>query len=129
MAWGAAGVLRSRHFSPEKKAEWITSKISSELDLTTEQKAKLDAVKLGALELRKAHEAERAQHLKEVKDLILSEKLEKTKVKGLMAQRQKAMDEGVNQLFDKVAAFHASLTAEQKAKAVGMIEKFQKHWE
>ena len=124
-----AAVACNRHASPEKRAEWITSKVSSELSLTSEQRLKLDVVKDGMLALRKEHEADRAQHVKEVKELILSEKLEKTKVKALVSQRQKSLDEGVDSLFSQVAAFPASLTPEQKAKAVSLLEKFQKHWE
>jgi hypothetical protein len=37
--------LAACNYGPEKRASWITSKISDELDLNDEQKAKLEAVK------------------------------------------------------------------------------------
>lgn len=124
-----AGFACSHHRSPEKRAEWIVSKVSSKLDLTEEQKSKLDAVKAAVLDLHKEHQADRTQHLEELKAWIMSEKLEVTRVKALMAQRQKAMDQNVDRVFGKVSEFHSSLSTEQKKKAVELIDKFASHWE
>lgn len=118
-----------RHGGPEQRADWITGKISRELDLNDAQEAKLETVKQAFLENMKQHKGERSQSLDKVKQMISGDRLEAAQVKSLMAQRQKMMDESFDKVFGKVADFHASLTPEQKKKAVELIEKFESKWE
>lgn len=124
VALGLTAVSACTRPSPEQRAEWITRKVSSELDLTDEQKTHLDAVKQAMIDVRKTHKAERQSYFERVKQLILSEHLDAARVKALMAERQKQLDSDFDSVFEKVAAFHASLSADQKQKAVDLIEKY-----
>ena len=124
----ALSTLAACHFGPEKRASWITSKISGELDLNNDQKAKLENVKRAFLDVRKSHQAEQKKHLDEMKQIILADKLDSAKIKSLMAQRDKTMMQDLDVVFGKMSDFHSSLTAEQKKKAVEMLENFASKW-
>ena len=101
---------------------------SSELDLTAEQRIKLEALKETLVDINKAHQAERAKHLDEIKREILSDHLDSAKMRSLMWLRQRFINENFDNVFSKVAEFHASLMPEQKRKAVELLEKFFRHW-
>lgn len=112
--------------SPQQKAEWVVSKISRKLDLTAEQKTKLEAVKQAYLDVWTAHKADRTKRLEDVKQMILSDRLDPAKVKALMAERRKVEDDNFDPIFAKLAEFHASLTAQQKGKIAAFLDKAAK---
>lgn len=113
-----------RHRSFEGRSKWIASKISDELDLNKDQETKLEAVRQEFLAARNRHKDERAKNIEEVKQIVLSEKLDAAKVKEKLAHRQKFFDENFDTVFAKVSVFHAALNSEQKQKAVELIGKF-----
>lgn len=117
----------TRPKGPEQKADWATAMLSKKLDLNEDQRGKLDAVKTEVLGIMKAHQADRAKNFEEIKQLVLSERLDPARVKALMAERQKLIDENYDRVFAKVSDFHASLKPEQKKEAVEMMEKFAEH--
>ena len=97
---------------------------SSKLDLTAEQRIKLEAVKDTLVAINNAHQVERAKHLDEIKREILSDRLNSAKIKSLIWLTHENFDH----VFGKVAEFHASLMSEQKRKAVELLEKVTRHW-
>lgn len=117
-----------RHSSPEGRADWIVGKVSRQLDLTDVQKAKLEEVKKLVLEIRAKKVGDRDAHFKVAKEQILSAKLDRSVIRKAIQDRQADFDKDFDPVFDKVAEFHASLTPEQKTKAVELIEKFHSHW-
>ncbi len=110
--------------TPEQRAELGAKKVSYDLDLNDAQKAKLNIVKQAYLDMRKANEEDRKKQLEEVKQLILSDKVDTAKVKTLMAERQKINAKAFDSVFPKVVEFHSALDDTQKKKAVQMLEKF-----
>lgn len=129
LAGGSSGLSGCAPHTPEQKAEWITSRISSQLDLNAAQKTKLEAVKQAILDLHKSHQADRTQLVDGLKQAILADHLEAKKVKAIMAQRQKLMNENFDAVFPKIADFHDSLTPAQKKKAATWVEKIAHHWD
>jgi len=101
---------------------------SSKLDLTAEQRMKLEAVGKTLVDINKAHQAERAKHLDEIKREILSDRLNSAKIRSLIWLRHRFINENFDHVFGKVAEFHASLMPEQKRKAVALLEKFTRYW-
>ena len=101
---------------------------SSKLDLTGEQRIKLEAIKDTLVTINKAHQAERAKHLDEIKREILSDGLNSAKIRSLIWLRQRFINENFDNVFGKVAEFHASLMPEQKRKALELLEKVTRHW-
>jgi len=116
----------SRHRSPEKKARWVTKIISSELDLNDSQEKKLSNLKDAFLKAHQRNRSERDTMSQKIEALILSEKVEEAQVRKLMDERRKRMDSEIPQVFPKLKEFHASLTPEQKKKAVETFREFRK---
>jgi Spy/CpxP family protein refolding chaperone len=127
----AASVLLSGCKPPslETRSKWIVNKIDSELDLTATQKTKLLSLRDEILATHRSHHAERAESVVEAKKIIMADRLDIAKVKGLMAARQKIADDDFNKLFERIAEFHAMLSLEQKKKAADWLEQFSKDWE
>jgi len=116
----------NHHASAEKKAEWITKKISSKLDLNEEQESKLEEVKIAFLQSRKKHKEGRKEMLSEIEGLISSDSVAITDIKKLIDRKKSWIDGELPRVFPKIKAFHASLSFEQKKNAVELIRKFKK---
>lgn len=113
---------------PEKRADWVVKKISSKLDLTKEQKAKLDAIKVEVLAKFKE---ERATHRKmgsEAIALVKSDKLDEAAVNRLLDTRETSMKRLRPYIVDKIVEFHAMLTPEQRAKLASLMEEHHARW-
>jgi hypothetical protein len=111
----------------EGKAEWAVSYLSDELDLNDEQTTKLNEIKTEFLEAKKRNESDKEAMVKKLKEMILSEKIEDSDVNTLVETKRKHIDSEIPNFLPKVKAFHASLTSEQKQKAVDLIEEFKNH--
>jgi periplasmic protein CpxP/Spy len=123
--WGC----RHGHGSPEKKAEWIVSKISSELDLTDEQKLELNRIKDEALEKYREHREERKTVHARIVNLITSDTLDVDEVNKIFDEREKKQKEMRPFIIEKIVEFHRILKPEQKEKLVRKLEKFMKRHE
>lgn len=117
LSWG----IGYAHRSPERRMAWIAKR----LDLNEQQTAKLQAVHEVMHQAREQFHQERAQLFDEIVAQIQSERLDEAKVLQLLQQRQALMSQVAPQVVAKVAELHASLTPEQKAKAVEHLERFK----
>ena len=125
----ACGRHGCRHaHDPAQRAEWVTKKIASELDLNEAQKAKLELVKQEFLAQREKGKQEREEAFRTVLAQIRSKQLDTEKLQALFEQRHKRMGEAAPSVLKKLADFHASLSDEQKEKAAQKLEKFHSHW-
>lgn len=114
--------------TPEQKMNWVVEKVTDKLELDKDQENKLRDLVATVHETRKAQSEKRKAQTEEFKALLLSEKLDKTASRKLFDQRQTAMSESFDPVFEKLQVFHASLTAEQKKEAVKYLEKFEKRF-
>lgn len=124
---GCGHRYRHKHDAAER-AEWMTKKIASKLDLNDAQKAKLEAVKQEILAQREKVKQERDEEFRTVLAQIRSERLDTEKLKALIERHHKRMEELAPSVLQKIADFHASLTDEQKEKAAQELEKMHGHW-
>jgi periplasmic protein CpxP/Spy len=115
--WGVSHAQRS----PERRMAWIAKR----LNLNEQQKTKLQAVHEAMHQAREQFHKERAVLFDEIVAQIQSERLDETKVLQLLEQRQALMSQVAPQVVAKVAELHASLTPEQKAKAVEHLARFK----
>ena len=113
------------HRSPERRMAWIAKR----LNLDEQQTAKLQAVHEAMLQAREQFHKERAVLFDEIVAQIQSERLDEAKVLQLLEQRQALMTQVAPQVVAKVAELHASLTPEQKAKAVEQLERLKDRME
>lgn len=123
-ALAAAGC---RHGTPEHRAEFVVSKMARVLGLSPEQKAKLEDLKAAILSVRTEGEGDRKQAIAEIRSAILSDRLDAGRAKAAIEKhqdlRRKRMESEFEAVFPKLAEFHASLTIEQKNKAVAWIDE------
>ena len=117
------------YVSPETKANFATSRISSALDLNKEQKAKATEIKDLYLQIRASYAPQRKADFERIKELVGGDKLDPVPVKAMLAQRQKMFDENFDKVFVKVAELHATLSPEQKKNALEMLDKYSKFFE
>ena len=117
LSWGVGYAYRS----PERRMAWIAKR----LDLNEQQTAKLQAVHEAMLQAREQFHKERAELFEEIATQIKSERLDEAKVLQLLEQRQALMSQVAPQVVAKVAELHASLTPEQKTKAVEHLARFK----
>lgn len=121
LSWGVGYA----HRSPERRMAWIAKR----LDLNEQQTAKLQAVHEAMRQAREQFHKERVVLFDEIVAQIQSERLDEAKVLQLLEQRQALMSQVAPQVVAKVAELHASLTPEQKAKAVEYMERFKERME
>lgn len=95
--------------SPEKRAEWITEKIASKLELSEVQKKELNAFREELIN-QLGHETIDQKYLKEV-----------------IRKEETRLDETISLFVERLAGFHASLTPEQREKLTEMVRKWKGH--
>jgi protein CpxP len=117
LSWG----IGYAHRSPEHRMAWIAKR----LNLDEQQKLKLEAVHETMRQAREQFQQERVELFEEIAAQIQSERLDEAKLLRLLEQRQAVMSQVAPQVIAKVAELHASLTAEQKAKAVEQLARFK----
>lgn len=120
---GFAGCNRYR--SPEERIAHKLDQISYHLDLTEQQQGKLDEVKNEILRVRSAMRDEHRALLNEVITQVGSDRIDQATVLGLFDQHHERMRQAAPQVIAKVSELHATLTPEQKAKAVERLTWFK----
>jgi len=105
-------------------AEFMIDYMSEALDLTDAQQDQLDEIKQEMFaKAAELHQQKKAQH-EEFIALLQAEEIDPARLKTLVARHRAQMDQMVDLAVDRVVAFHATLSAEQKEKLVRKIEKF-----
>jgi Spy/CpxP family protein refolding chaperone len=120
-------VAGCRHRGHHGGAAFMIDYLSEALDLTEIQQAQLDEIKQEMFaKAREMHDEKRAR-LDEFMALIQSEQIDPAQMKALVAEHRARMDEFVDMAVDRVIVFHSTLSAEQKEKLAGKIEKFHRY--
>ncbi len=115
----------SRHRSPEERIAHKLDHIGYYLDLTEQQQGKLNEVKNEILQVRSAMRDERQAMLNEVITQVESDRISQATVLSLLDQHYALMKQTAPQVIAKVSELHATLTPEQKAKAVERLTWFK----
>ena len=120
-------VSACRHYSPEKRTQWMMKKFTKDLELNDSQKEQLDVFKTEILmkgrELRVVYK----NTMEELGIQLRSEEFDKQKVKAAVSRITAPQDEFISLFFEKLADFHSTLTVEQKAILVKKINKMKNH--
>lgn len=113
--------------TPEKKADHIAKKLASKLDLSDEQKLKLDKIKLDLLGRKGDFQAIHGG----MKDLLLGQLRAGTVDTSAISQgwddREAKMKEMRGFLVAEFSEFHAMLTPAQREKLAVHLEKMGRH--
>ena len=109
--------------TPEQRAERIAKMVAAKLDLDDSQKAKLDELKVTALEIHRQMKEKRLAEKDKVIAQVRSNNLDQKEIFDHFVQRNEFLELKAPEVIQKLAELHKSLTAEQKEKIVEFIEK------
>lgn len=105
-----------------KKAEFVKYVISTELELTEDQKGELDRI---AADLKSKHDAmgtTARNFKKELIDELSKEQVSSDDLKAVFKRHEPAMSDMLNVLAEKMYEFHAMLTSDQRAALLAHLE-------
>ncbi len=117
-----------RRFHPEKEADFLLERFARDLDLTEEQREKLNKIKDEILEERKENREKQREEHKEFMDkivsLVKSDKITKEQIYKILEIRDEKMKKMNNFLIDKLIEIHEMLTPEQREEIAEKLEAF-----
>jgi protein CpxP len=120
-------VSACRHYSPEKRTQWMMKKFTKNLNLNDSQKEQLDVFKtemvMKGRELRVAYK----NTMEEMSLQLRSDKFDKQKLEDAVSKITTPQNEFISLFIEKLADFHSSLTSEQKTILVKKIDKMKNH--
>jgi len=107
------------------KAEFMVNRITSKLDLNTQQKLNLVNLKDTILEQKQKHKGENPRDI--LKTLLADPVLDEATILSIAKERTTAMNQAIPQVVSALATFTNSLSNEQRAEIIEMTERFSKH--
>lgn len=110
-----------------KGGEMMFEYIAWKLDLSDEQQALLDDVRQEMKMIREQHREQRAQDKDTVIALINADTLDTATAMTLLQKKQAMIAANAPSVLEKLAAFHATLTPEQKATIIEKLNKMERH--
>jgi len=114
----------------EKDADFLLEKFARDLDLTEEQREKLDKIRDEIIEKREERREELRKEHEEFMDkivaLVKSDKISKEQIYEILEIRDEKTKEMNDFLIDKLIDVHEMLTTEQREKIAEKLETF--HW-
>jgi Spy/CpxP family protein refolding chaperone len=112
-----------------QKADMIAGKIASDLDLTPEQKAKMESAKTEIVSKLKEQSAKRIKLQNEIIALVMGNSLTKGKIVELNKKRNILNSETEDLGIERFIELHKMLTQEQKEKVAEFLKKQNKQYE
>ena len=120
-------VSACRHYSPEKRTQWMMKKLTKDLNLNDSQKEQLDVFKteivMKGRELRVAYK----NTMEEMGLQLRSDEFDKEKVEDAILKIKGPQDEFISLFIEKLADFHSSLTPEQRTTLAKKLDKMKKY--
>jgi len=111
MAYGAHSAWKT---SPEEKAEYLTEKITDNLELDVIQQQNLKALSVTLLEVFQDVRSNRNEHREMVQQLLSEPTMDQIKVLQMVQQKTQLINDRAPQLIASLAGFLDSLDSEQK---------------
>ncbi len=105
--------------------EWFSGKIADRLDLSTDQKARVDVLLTELHEKRGKSRQWRQSLRQDVLTLVRQEQIDLNDIDRIVAPMQQHMKEMVAFAGDRIIEFHALLTPDQREKLAKEIETHQ----
>jgi periplasmic protein CpxP/Spy len=121
---GLAACKHGSHFNgfDEFEQQAVVNRVASRLDLNDSQKVQLQDI-VGEMAARvKALHADRQARHQELADLVRQETVSRETVDRMIAEKFDRMKELADLAADRLIAFHATLTPEQREKLAAHIE-------
>jgi Spy/CpxP family protein refolding chaperone len=116
-----------RHHSPEERADWVTKKITSELELDDTQSAKLATLKTEMLEAGKVMKQRRDDSVDIIKGLLEQPTLDRNQALNLVESHTRTINDQAPRVVAALGDFYDSLRPEQQARLREKLQEFQQH--
>ena len=123
---GVASFSGCRRHSPENKAEFMVDYVAETLDLNDDQREHLDQIKDEMLDKAIEMRADKKTMYLELVAQLRSEQIDQERLKAMAADHRIKMETLIDLGIKRLAEFHATLSAEQREKAVDKLESFKK---
>ena len=120
VAIGVSGFAMAKHHGD--MGGYMMYKLEKKLDLNETQMTNLKAVKEFMQARHKQHH-EKNDYKAEIKAMLAQPALDQAKIIGMMEDKMQEMRTHAPEMISKVAAFTDSLTPEQRAELVEMMDK------
>lgn len=114
--------------NPEKHADWMADKVADKLELNDAQKAKFKEVQDAMLAARKEMREGRKELHKELITMVKGPELDQERLTAIANDRKAVFEKHLPLVVSKLAEFHKTLSAEQKAEAAEFLEKMQERF-
>ena len=121
---GAAGA-GYKHFRGHHNPDRIVERISDRLELTGDQRQKLDAVKDAFLQSRKDMLQQREDVINQVIEEIRKPEIDQAHVMELIEMRKARVDNVARQVLSPIIEFHKSLDDTQREKVINRLESIR----
>lgn len=117
-----------KYKDPEQRAEWITDKVASKLELNQEQRAQLDKLSTTILEAKQEHQKGKEQKRQEILAMLQEETFDQDKALTMVKEKTRFIEQQAPAVISAYADLHKMLSAEQRAK-IGehLNEHFEHH--
>lgn len=112
------------HRSPEERIGWFLEDVSERLSLDATQRERLDEMARGFMERKKQMRADRESIRETLMSELRKDRMDRAVIDGVVIEKRRQLDEMADYLVESAIAFHEMLTAEQREKLVGELEKF-----
>lgn len=122
-------VSACRHYSPEKRTQWMMKKFTKDLNLNNSQKEQLDAFKTEMVMKGRELKVAYANSMEELGLQLRNDEFNKQKLEDAVLKITEPQDEFIKLFIEKLADFHSSLTPEQRTILVKKLDKIKNHGE
>lgn len=124
LASGLTACEHGGHFNgfDEFDQQAVVNRVASRLDLNDSQKAEFQAIVTEFAAKAKALHVDRQARHRELADLVRQETVSRETVDRMVAEKFDRMKELADLAADRLIAFHATLTPEQREKLAAHIE-------
>jgi Spy/CpxP family protein refolding chaperone len=114
---------------PAERAASITKLLAKKLDLSEEQKAKVQPLVQALVMERESWRGEGPKALEELKAQFQAEKFDGPALDKAAQAREAKLAQSRQLVVQKLAEFHAILTPAQRAKAADLLGRLQERWQ
>ena len=117
-----AAAAGHKHFGGHHNPERMVQRISEKLELTEQQRQKLDAVKEALIWSRQEMRQQRTETINRLIDEVKRPVLDEGLMMELIDERKAQFENVLPRIIEPVIAFHGSLNEQQRQKIVNLLE-------
>lgn len=117
--------------SPEQLAEWrgkAVERVSRKLELSAEQRQKLDLLADRLLAQRSALMGQGARPREEMRALVAGERFDRARALQLLEEKTRTLQQSTPEVIGALADFYDSLQPAQQAEVRALLDKRRGRW-